>query len=103
MIKRPRWTSEQLATAKRLLAEGASNEQCIAEVGRNKNVCWTKLYHDSLKVHSAFFNHVPSAKPKPEMLAEAYRRAMAPRTISAFVFGDPGKGHSALDRREERI
>jgi hypothetical protein len=102
-MKKPRWTPDEIATAKRLIEEGATDEQCVAAVGRNRHTCWTKLYNERNRGYSAFFNHIPSAKPKPEMLADAKQRALAPRTISAFVLGDPPFGYSALDRREERI
>lgn len=40
--------------------------------------------------------HVP---PPPEALAEALARANAPRSLSAWFFGDPPPGYSALDGR----
>jgi len=41
----------------------------------------------------------PMPRPTPEMLADAWRRACAPRSITAFVMGDPAPGQSALDQR----
>lgn len=42
---------------------------------------------------------VKTSRPSPEMLADADRRANAPRDLTAMVFGDPPRGCSALDRR----
>lgn len=39
------------------------------------------------------------SRPDPEMIAEAQRRADAPRSLTAEFFGDPPAGYSALDRR----
>lgn len=97
----PLWTPDEIKTAQRLMDDGAKNEQFLAELGRTRHACWNKLQYERSKVPT--MQKVNSARPKPEMVADAYRRAAAPRTISGFVFGDPGKGHSALDRREERI
>lgn len=43
---------------------------------------------------------VKTGHPSHEMLADADRRANAPRDLTAMIFGDPPRGHSALDRRE---
>lgn len=40
-----------------------------------------------------------SSRPTPEMIADAERRANAPRDLTAMIFGDPPKGRSALDGR----
>lgn len=39
-------------------------------------------------------------RPSSEMLADAERRANAPRDLTAMLMGDPPRGCSALDRRE---
>ena len=40
-----------------------------------------------------------TARPSTEMLKDAWRRNCAPRSITAWVCGDPPPGRSALDRR----
>lgn len=35
----------------------------------------------------------------PEVIADALRRAAAPRSLTAMICGDPAPGQSALDRR----
>lgn len=42
----------------------------------------------------------PSHRPTPEMLADARRRAIAPRSIVSWLAGDPAPGQSALDKRK---
>jgi len=98
-MKGPLWTPGELKTARRLIDEGAPNEEFVSALGRTRHACWGKLQYENTKMPT--MQKVNSARPKPEMLADAYRRAAAPRTISAFVFGDPGAGYSALDRREQ--
>jgi hypothetical protein len=48
---------------------------------------------------TSHFAERPGARPPASLIEEAQRRALAPRSISAFVFGDPPSGYSALDRR----
>lgn len=38
------------------------------------------------------------SEPPPEVLEEANRAAMAPRTLTAIMFGDPPPGRRAIDR-----
>jgi hypothetical protein len=35
----------------------------------------------------------------PEVIADAIRRATAPRSVTAWICGDPAPGQSALERR----
>lgn len=39
-------------------------------------------------------------RPTLEMIMDAYRRNAAPRSITAWVMGDPAPGQSALDKRD---
>jgi hypothetical protein len=39
-------------------------------------------------------------RPTPEMLADAWRRNVAPRSATAWLMGDPAPGQSALDQRQ---
>lgn len=100
-MKKPRWTPAETATARHLIDCGASDEQCIAAVGRNRKACWTRLDRERYNA-SVYFKPHPRVNPEPRSLEEATKRALAPRSITAFVFGDPAPGWSALDRREQR-
>jgi hypothetical protein len=40
-------------------------------------------------------------RPTDEMMADARRRATAPRSITAWLAGDPAPGRSALDKRRQ--
>jgi hypothetical protein len=41
----------------------------------------------------------PKYRPSEAMLADARRRANAPRSLTAWVLGDPPPGMSALDQK----
>lgn len=43
---------------------------------------------------------ISAARPTPEMIADAARRASAPRSLISMLMNDPPKGCSALDRRQ---
>lgn len=43
--------------------------------------------------------HIVNHRPSDRLIAEASVRANTPRSLSAWVFGDPPPGYSALDRR----
>lgn len=40
-----------------------------------------------------------AGRPSHDMLIDRDRRAMAPRSLTAMIFGDPPPGMSALDKR----
>lgn len=40
-----------------------------------------------------------ASRPSPDMIAEAARRALSPRDLTASLMGDPPRGYSALDLR----
>lgn len=101
-MKKPHWAPAEIAIARRLIEEGANDEQCIKAVGRNRHACWMKLDNDRKRAASAAFVREANPRPKPEMLAEASRRSLASKSITAFVCGDPAPGMSALDQRENR-
>ena len=42
---------------------------------------------------------ISASKPKPELLEDAARRLLAPRTLTGEIMGDPPVGYSALERR----
>ena len=47
---------------------------------------------------------IEASRPTLEMMMDAWRRNTAPRSIVAWVMGDPAPGQSALDRRlAERV
>lgn len=41
-----------------------------------------------------------ASRPSSELIEDAQRRSLAPRSITSAFFGDPPVGYSALDRRQ---
>lgn len=41
-----------------------------------------------------------ASRPSDDLIADAQRRASAPRSLSATLLGDPPYGYSALDQRQ---
>lgn len=95
----PSWTAEQVATARRLLASKATNEECLAVLGRSRRACYVRIARDGYAKIVIEDRRFP---PPPSLIEEAEKRAKAPRTITGWLFGDPPPGYSALDRREQR-
>jgi hypothetical protein len=121
-----RWTAEEITKLHLLLEEGKTHD-AIARIMRCKpdritnRICWEKQSaeqrqarqtrvqewrHRTRKTPRSYVGHPtahfaerPGARPPSELIEDAQRRALAPRSISAFVFGDPPPGYSALDRR----
>ncbi len=95
-MKQPRWTEEQIQTARRLLDSGAGDDECVAAVGRTRLACYMKI--DRLRYNSTVKCEKRVEAPD-KVFIEAHRRIKAPRSITAWLCGDPPPGYSALDRR----
>lgn len=119
-----RWTPDELSRLHRFMDEGKTHAEIArlfrCKVDRVKNrICWenksgeqrrerrarVQRWREGKKLGkyvghpTAHFAERPGARPPSELIEDAQRRALAPRSISAFVFGDPPPGYSALDRR----
>jgi len=70
------WTNEEIALARRMLAEKRTDAEFLERLGRSKSSASARM-----------FQAVP---------ADADRRAAAPRTLSARLCGDPASGQSAI-------
>lgn len=114
-----KWTPEEERLARELIDQGGvSEEEFKARVGRSKTSALSHFYY--LK-HGPRYNtpkrrykrqvangngvlHGDSvlthARPSKEMLEDAERRLLAPRTPTQFWLGDPPPGMSALDKRD---
>lgn len=95
-MRQPRWTEDQIATARRLLEAGAKDDECMAAVGRNRRACYVKI--DRLRYNSTV-RCAPRVDAPAEIFIEASWRFRTPRSITAWLCGDPPPGYSALDRR----
>lgn len=98
-----KWTPDQIAIARELHAACATEAQCMARLGRSKAACNTKIYNirSVERVAARVANGQPplQATIPDEVIADAIRRARAPRTITSWICGDPPPGYSALERR----
>lgn len=113
-----RWTAEEWARAKSLLDAGYRVKAVAQILGRDPQNVSSKLQYmktteERLRDknwkrrkkyagdHGSKIHRVDSivvAVPA-EALVDRNARAAAPRSLTAFVFGDPPPGWSALDRR----
>lgn len=110
------YTVEEDAIAQSLMLRGASNEECLRVMGRNRNSVRKRVrflndpehreirrrYDRDRKIKSrAQLASVARQVPKgcEALFDHAFARAAAPRTLTATLLGDPPPGFSALDRR----
>jgi hypothetical protein len=105
------WTAEQEAGARRLIAAKAAPEIYLSEIGHTRSSAYKHIrWVDDPSYRAAHTNSnrvaarlaskvVHSSAPPPEVLADAARRATAPRSLTALLCGDPEPGRSMLDQR----
>ena len=115
------WTEEMTERSRQMKARGgATNGEYLAAFGRTRKAVMARLrYLDRPEVRQAQAvqkaayrrtNEVYRAKldgrttpdrhvAPPEVIEDAIRRASAPRSVSAWICGDPPPGWSALERR----
>lgn len=113
-----RWTDEEWAQAKQLLDQGYAVKNVAKITGRTvRQVCSKKQWmlmsaedRERKALQKALrrseqgevlkINRADDAISIPEdRVADRNARVMADRSLTAFVFGDPPPGWSALDRR----
>ena len=91
------WTAQETELAESLVDRRASDEECMAAVGRNFNACYCRVVSRKGSIRH------PRVQPPPnvpsDVLHDARRRLTAPRTLTAWLCGDPAPGQSALERR----
>lgn len=99
-----KWTPEQIILAGELIDRRASNEDCLAAVGRSYAGCYAKI--DRIRYGDRRAKYAPDlhrTEPRPDVpnhvIEDAIRRQKAARSITALICGDPPLGYSALDRR----
>ena len=119
-----KWTEVQLAELYRLKGEGKSALEIAEIMGckrsriderlrRDRMTPEQRRAHEKQKTEWARKNgggtqrqsYRPASttiasRPSDELIAEARRRADAPRSLSAMLLGDPPRGFSALDRKQ---
>lgn len=98
------WTAEETEIAKQMLADGANDAAFRARLDRSKEAALARM--DRVAYGAAAVGRKPTytvasgrAAVSEQAYADAARRLLAPRSITALLMGDPGEGFSALDRR----
>jgi hypothetical protein len=95
------WTQAEIDTAYRLFSENAPKERFLAEIGRTKSAATAKRSNirsmEEQRRRAA--EGLRRYEPRSEQVEDACRRASAPRSLTAWAFGDPAPGQSALDLR----
>ena len=115
-----RWSHEDTIKARQMLERDASDAEFMAIFDRSKKAAQARIRSvdfprnrsgeirdrtmERLRYERSGI-HVTSrgAKIPDEVLADRERRQLALRTVTAFVFGDPAPGQSALDKRQEIV
>lgn len=94
--KREYWTPQHLEAARCLVQRGASDEECLATVGRSFHACYVKIDRE---VRAPRARTTPQPIVAPDVIDQARARICAPRSLTAWICGDPAPGCSALDQR----
>lgn len=121
-----KWTDEKVSELYRLVGEGKTHHEIAAILGVSLSRVQGRIYRDSLTEEQRKAqtdkkrewerrasgakprdcreyqraSYIAASRPSAELIAEANRRAAAPRDLTAIIFNDPPKGYSALDRRQ---
>lgn len=80
-----------------LRATGLTNRQVGEKLGINRKTV-SALIHDNRR-YRPVEEIAPVAAPSTVLAEREYRLALAPRDLTAALFGDPLPGYSALERR----
>lgn len=97
------WTEAQTKLARIMLAADESNAAFMEQFGKTKAAALTRVARLDNHPKVRRWSNTPtagSARPTPQALADAERRLIAPRSLTAEVFRDPPPGYSALDRKQ---
>ena len=98
------WTNEEIALARRMLAEKRPDSEFRERLGKSKSAASARIFranhHEAIADWTTLrLPREPRIEVPPEVRADADRRAGAPRSLTAWQFGDPAPGCSALDKR----
>lgn len=96
-VRSKTWTDDDTDVARKMLADGEGEEVFLSRLGRTRAAAVDRVKRMN---HKAARDGLPAmARASSEALADARRRAIAPRSLTAWLCGDPAPGRSALDRR----
>lgn len=110
------WTEAERAKARELVPTDIHPDAFYAQVGRTKDAARSHLkwvddavyraYHAAQNMarraampKSLIVPPGPKLVPPPEVIADAERRAMAPRSLTSLIFQDPEPGRRWPDGR----
>jgi hypothetical protein len=88
-----------------MLAEGKPDSEFRRVLGRSKGQARLRLYRLHFPTKGWDWLELPKerhADVPADVWAQANHRINAPRTLSAWICGDPAPGYSALDQRTGR-
>lgn len=119
-----KWTATEKATVNRMKGEGASTDRIASALHRTvqsvegfirwrdtppearlKKAKYVYAYRRQMGLVGAGRGGIPvhsvmPIAPDPQAIADRdYRVGLPPRSLTAFICGDPAIGYSALDRR----
>lgn len=105
-----RWSQEELTLALQMLERGDDGAAFLKTFGRTKkaaehrrdrvrNGCPAPKSNNGPRARSMCLTNGTRVIVSDSALKDATRRAVAPRSLTAAIFGDPPEGYSALDRR----
>ena len=119
MTRQNLWSDEDTAKARELVAQAATNQQFLQAINRTKAAAYSRIqwidnpkFRDEAATrarrsrnNNQFKNeeirsHPTRTRDIPDhVIADAAKRAEAPRTITAWVAGDPAPHESALAKK----
>lgn len=97
MTKFRTWSDEDTGIARQMFANNEPSEAFTAKLGRSETAAREHIKRADVRVKTearAAISKIPAG-----IIEDAVRRATTPRSLTAFICGDPPHGFSALDRR----
>ncbi len=98
------WTPEETELARQMLLDRESPEAFVLKTGHTKQAARDRInrtrHNQELKTGLGIRGTSAIIKVAPDVMQEAWSRNSAPRTLTAWLMGDPAPGRSAGDRRE---
>lgn len=96
-----RWTKEDETRLEELLRQFVKPRDIAAILGKKPRSIYNKIQYMRNPVLSIKIEPSLRPEPSPDLLDDRDRRAMAGRSLTAYLLGDPPRGWSALDKRQE--
>lgn len=98
--KAMRWTEEEEATLKQLIAEGRKARQIAHFMGKELQPVYSKIQQMRQPGRQLHIELEPRIDVPEHLMEDRDRRLRAERDLTAEFFGDPAPGQSALDKKQ---